>query len=164
MKIDMLENFWWKLKYNMLQLGYNLVTLYIIDLFKLKKMFFRHQNDWMNTCRNSMKWISFSYFDWMFSFLYKQNISFVDEKKEKKKSEKKGVRNEGFVDIYIPKIQTVYNMEKEMNTLQRNHYQGNFWQESDNHWTETSIFEFFWYIALVSCLYILVIIYFYKAI
>lgn len=62
----------------------------------------------------------------MFSFLYKQNISFVDEKKEKKKSEKKGVRNEGFVDIYIPKIQTVYNMEKEMNTLQRNHYQGNF--------------------------------------
>lgn len=55
MKIDMLENFWWKLKYNMLQLGYNLVTLYIIDLFKLKKMFFTHQNDWMNTCRNSMK-------------------------------------------------------------------------------------------------------------
>ncbi|XP_044748861.1 nose resistant to fluoxetine protein 6-like [Coccinella septempunctata] len=49
-----------------------------------------------------------------------------DKQVETKKKEKKGVRNEGFVDIYIPKITTLHNTDKGTDTIPRNRYQERF--------------------------------------
>ncbi|XP_045481000.1 uncharacterized protein LOC123685389 [Harmonia axyridis] len=49
-----------------------------------------------------------------------------DEQAEKKKMKKKGVRNEGFVDIYIPKITTLYHPDKEMEITRKTHFQEGF--------------------------------------